>query len=218
MKDGIKGKASYANVVATAALFLALGGGAYAAVKLPASSVGTKQIKRSAVISSKVKNRSLLKADFKSGQLPKGSKGDRGAVGPPGPSASSFSSHDPSPDVEIGTVETQVITLTDGSNAGLLTIGFGGRILANGSIFVENQSAATRIVFCRLKIAPQGGAFTPISRQTASSVPSVAQVQIPLAGAVDEPAGAYNVQVACLSDGTNTVFRQGDLTALATAR
>ena len=40
---------TYSNVVATLALFLALGGGAYAAVKLPSNSVSTKQIKTGAV-------------------------------------------------------------------------------------------------------------------------------------------------------------------------
>ncbi len=56
-------KLSYANVVATIALFSALGGGAYAAVKLPANSVGARQIKKDAVRSSDVKNSSLLAAD-----------------------------------------------------------------------------------------------------------------------------------------------------------
>lgn len=75
---------TYANVVATLALFIALGGGAYAAVKLPRDSVGATQIKPSAVSSSKVRNGSLLAADFKRGQLPKGPKGDTGPAGAPG--------------------------------------------------------------------------------------------------------------------------------------
>jgi len=40
----VRGRVTYANVVATLALFLALGGGAYAAFKLPANSVGTRQL------------------------------------------------------------------------------------------------------------------------------------------------------------------------------
>lgn len=40
---------TYANVVATIALFLALGGGAYAAVTLPKNSVKAKQIAKNAV-------------------------------------------------------------------------------------------------------------------------------------------------------------------------
>jgi hypothetical protein len=45
---------TYANVIATLALFLALGGGAYAAITIPNNSVGTKQIKRRAVTLSKI--------------------------------------------------------------------------------------------------------------------------------------------------------------------
>src|SRR3954453_21467150 len=65
---------SYANVMATLAVFMVLGGGAYAATKLPKNSVTSLQ----------VKDRSLLGKDFKSGQLPKGAKGDPGAKGDKG--------------------------------------------------------------------------------------------------------------------------------------
>ena len=71
---------SYANVMATVAVFVALGGGAYAVSSVPDNSVGTKQLKNSAVTTvklangaltaTKVKNHSLLAEDFKAGQLP----------------------------------------------------------------------------------------------------------------------------------------------------
>jgi hypothetical protein len=80
----IRSSLSYANVMATVALFLALGGSAYAALQLPKGSVGTRQLKKNAVVSSKVKNGSLLKRDFKAGQLPRGPKGDQGPAGPRG--------------------------------------------------------------------------------------------------------------------------------------
>jgi len=51
---------------------------------LPKNSVGAAQIKPAAVTGSKVKNGSLMAADFKSGQLPAGPKGDPGAQGPKG--------------------------------------------------------------------------------------------------------------------------------------
>src|SRR2546423_2683232 len=73
------------NAIAWIALFFALGGMSYAAVSLPARSVGTRQLKRNAVISSRVKNRSLLAVDFKAGQLPRGATGAAGAQGPQGP-------------------------------------------------------------------------------------------------------------------------------------
>jgi hypothetical protein len=78
----VRGKLTYANVVATLALFIAIGGAsAFAAAQLAKNSVGTKQLKKGAVTAVKVKSGSLLGSDFKSGQLPAGA---RGAPGTPG--------------------------------------------------------------------------------------------------------------------------------------
>jgi len=78
---------TYANVVASLALFIALGGGAYAAAKLPKNSVGPAQLKRNAVTSSKVKNHSLRRQDFATKDLAslRGPTGATGATGAPGP-------------------------------------------------------------------------------------------------------------------------------------
>jgi hypothetical protein len=88
-----------AHHVALLALFVALGGSSYAAIKLPKNSVGSRQITSgavtavklhtNAVTSIKVKDHSLLAKDFKAGELPAGPsgvKGDTGPQGPPGPS------------------------------------------------------------------------------------------------------------------------------------
>jgi hypothetical protein len=72
-------------VIALIALFVAMGGSTYAAVNLPANSIGTKHLKNGAVTALKVKKGSLLASNFKPGQLPKGPKGDAGPTGPPGP-------------------------------------------------------------------------------------------------------------------------------------
>jgi hypothetical protein len=73
-------------VVASLALLVALGGTSIAATgNVPLLSVGTPQLKSNAVISSKVKNRSLLAVDFKQGQLPRGARGPQGPPGPTGP-------------------------------------------------------------------------------------------------------------------------------------
>src|SRR3954447_19765116 len=71
----IFGGARYANVTATMALVVALGGTSYAAIKLPKNSVTSVQ----------VKDKSLLKKDFKTGQLPAGKTGAQGSAGPAGP-------------------------------------------------------------------------------------------------------------------------------------
>jgi hypothetical protein len=78
----VKRHLTYANVMATLGVFLALGGVSYAAIKLPKNSVGAKQIKSGAVGSSEVANNSLKAGDFKSSSLPKGPKGATGDRGP----------------------------------------------------------------------------------------------------------------------------------------
>jgi hypothetical protein len=75
---------SPALVVASVALLVALAGTGYAAISLPANSVGTAQLKNGAVTGAKVHLRSLLGSDFKLGQLPRGSRGPAGQPGPPG--------------------------------------------------------------------------------------------------------------------------------------
>jgi hypothetical protein len=80
-------KLTFANVISSLALFLALGGTAFAAAHLAKNSVGSKQLKPNSVTNAKVKNGSLLAQDFKAGQLPKGERGptgDRGPQGTPG--------------------------------------------------------------------------------------------------------------------------------------
>jgi hypothetical protein len=73
--------------VALLALFVALGGTSYAVTSLPANSVGTKQLQKNAVKSTKVKNGSLRLLDFSrtTARKLKGEKGDQGTRGETGP-------------------------------------------------------------------------------------------------------------------------------------
>jgi hypothetical protein len=81
----VSGRLTYANVMATLAMFIAVGGAsAFAASQLGKNSVGAKQIRTGAVRSAEVKDRSLLAKDFKSGQLPTGGNGEVGTKGAPG--------------------------------------------------------------------------------------------------------------------------------------
>jgi hypothetical protein len=79
----------YANVVATVALFVALGGTSYAALTITGdnvkdSSLRGVDVKNSSLTTSDVKNASLLSSDFKPGQLPAGPQGPQGPKGDPG--------------------------------------------------------------------------------------------------------------------------------------
>ena len=77
---------SYANVVASLALFIALGGASYAAFRLPAGSVGTAQIRNHAV--TLVKIRGDAKTTLRGRMGDPGPAGPRGLVGPKGPQGS----------------------------------------------------------------------------------------------------------------------------------
>jgi hypothetical protein len=71
MAGRARSKLTYANVMASVAVFIALGGASYAAVKLPQNSVGTKQLKKSAVTTQKIRNGAVTGAKVKLSTLGK---------------------------------------------------------------------------------------------------------------------------------------------------
>jgi len=97
MKVSSRWRPTPAILIACIALAISLSGVSYAAFVLPANSVGSKQLKKNAVVSSKVEDGSLLRSDFKRGQLPRGTRGPQGSAGPQGPQG---------PKGDAGTVDT----------------------------------------------------------------------------------------------------------------
>jgi hypothetical protein len=83
MTGSIRQRLTYANVIATLALFLALNVGAYAAVRLPANSVGPAQLRNKAVTPKKVAPATLKL--FKGRKGSPGARGLTGAAGAMGP-------------------------------------------------------------------------------------------------------------------------------------
>lgn len=115
-------------VLSTAALVVAVLGATpvgHAAMNLvvPRNSVGTLQLKANAVTAAKVKNGSLLSADFKSGQLPQGPQGPAGPQGPPGMSGLQ-------PIFTTGASNSTVTrTLSAACPAGKTAVGGGGSVV-----------------------------------------------------------------------------------------
>lgn len=76
----MRSRLTYPHVVSTLALVVALGGTSYAAVKLPADSVGARQIKTGAVTNAEVRRGSLRASAFRSGALRPGPTGPSGTA------------------------------------------------------------------------------------------------------------------------------------------
>jgi hypothetical protein len=80
--DFLRRHLTYANVAATLALFLALGGAAYAATQLPKNSVGTKQLRNGAVTAAKIAKQT--RNQLRGSRGPAGQQGAQGKIGKAG--------------------------------------------------------------------------------------------------------------------------------------
>lgn len=132
MSRGIRDRLSYANVIAALALFVALGGSSYAALKLPRNSVGSQQIRTGAVASSEVKDRSLQLQDISKPTRERlaGKQGPPGAQGPAGqpgaPAARFFAAVSAAGQLVRGTASSG----GSGGAVGSYTVGFAQDISA----------------------------------------------------------------------------------------
>ena len=142
--------------LALLALFIALGGTSYAAIaiKLPANSVGSAQIKNKAVTPKKVSKAAVKLFRGKKGA--KGSRGATGLTGPPGPqgapggTAWAFAENAPGlgSETPIPASATTVLSLANPINPS-----FTAGILATATVTIRQTGAATTpIVSCHLVI------------------------------------------------------------------
>jgi hypothetical protein len=67
--NALAGRLTYANVVATLALFIALGGASYAAIKIPKNAVGTKHIKKGAITADKIQKGAITAEKVRNGAI-----------------------------------------------------------------------------------------------------------------------------------------------------
>ncbi len=133
-------------VVALVALVIALGGGAYALTSLPAGSVGTPQLRKSAIVSSKVRNRSLLAVDFKQGELPRGSRGATGATGAAGAPGPAGPEGPPGPQGGQGVPGTQGIPGVDGSRGATGGTGSAGPSYGTAAVGASSSTTTSCVV------------------------------------------------------------------------
>ena len=151
-------------VVAIVALLVALGGTSIAAVSaLPNNSVGTAQLKGNAVISSKVKNRSLLRADFAAGQLPQGPQGPPGPAGPAGVASPGYVAQVTS-DTSTAAVSSNTTSYTDLTGANeTITVPTGETARLYAWFTAESTCTGPTTGNCIVRIVVDGNELNPAS-------------------------------------------------------
>jgi hypothetical protein len=201
----LKSGLTYANVMATIAVFLALGGGAYAALKLPKNSVGPQQIKKGAVSSSKIKDASLLIEDFKAGQVPAGRPGERGPKGDTGGAGAQGVQGERGP--------SDVYSARIGEFAASYTLPKtvpAGNYLISAKVDTFNPSATVTEQNPSCTLTAAG---TTVDLGFGGSLPPSAEGQIAVRGTATIPTGGGTIALTC-TGGTKFTFGRGVLDAI----
>ncbi|MEY2513631.1 MAG: hypothetical protein QOJ89_989 [bacterium] len=206
MASGVRSHLQH-NLVGYVALFVALGGTSYAAIKLPSGSVGTKQLRTNAVTAKKlarnavtaraVKPRSLLASAFAPGQLPAGATGPQGnpglpgLIGPAGPAGTAGTMGLPGETGATGPSDTYVTSVSPLSNptTGITVAVPAGTYVVMARATVHNNGAGVILTECDLGPSDDLGGATDLTDTTLdgghyASVSSLATVTLSTAGAL----------------------------------
>lgn len=145
---------TYANVMATIAVFIALGGGTYAATHLGKNSVGAKQLRNDAVNGAKVQDGSLTGADVNAstlGKVPNASHAD---------TAGDASTADSSKDIASASVAANGTLSTSHGVTGVSRVAAGSYCFdlpfnaAGGAVTLDNNDQGFPLAFLTLTPSP----------------------------------------------------------------
>ena len=133
---------SPAFVVACVALFAALSGTGYAATKLAPNSVGTVQLQRNAVVSSKIKDGALGPQEFASSV--RGAKGATGDTGTAGTASSGYmTQYEPQGFSQDGTILFETVTVPSSGFLNLRFVIYVSGLGVGGNYFCPGTSTLT---------------------------------------------------------------------------
>ncbi len=173
------------NIVGYLALFFALTGTSYAATTsmLPQNSVGTKQ----------VIDHSLLKVDFKAGQLPHGAAGPQGAQGPKGDAGPPGAQGATGPQGAQGATGPQGTQGTQGIQGPPGLSGYVSGTSSSVSVAAGAQTSAG--AWCPAGTQPLGGGYFPLTAGTS------ALRTVSAAFAIQDVTGAPGFMVTMANEG-----------------
>jgi hypothetical protein len=147
MLSRLRARVTYANVVGTLALFVALGGTSYAAVTITG-----KNIRDNTVTSADIKNKSLQTVDFSPGTLIAGPQGKQGLQGPAGPAGPAGAQGPAGPAVRLVTADGAAVPVAPGASAvvasvdcpaGMFAIGGGGFTTNGTAVLTDSFQTST---------------------------------------------------------------------------
>jgi hypothetical protein len=169
----LRPKLTFANVMVVLLTFIVLGGGAYAASRLPKNSVGTKQLKNGAVTQKKI-SKAAQKAL-------RGKLGPTGPTGPQGPRGDAAT---------LGGTIPAGVTLRGAAVASLVSPTIGNSFTGNGISFGGAQLAARPVAH----IIPPGSPSSAACPGTVEA-PEAASGNLCVYVALTVPAGEGTVIV-----------------------
>ena len=200
MLSNARRRLSYANVTATIALFVALGGTGLAATR-----IGTSQIRNGAVTTTKIHNGAVTRAKLAPGVIlagdtgPTGPTGATGATGPKGATGVSGAKGDPGPVGPVGPSDAYPLQLPgafDATTAGAgptYVLPAGNYVIAAKLYAVSSPSGVQKNLLCSIRADGLDIDTTHLAAGTST------YVAVPLLGTVTLPLGGI-VAVVCSAD------------------
>jgi hypothetical protein len=164
----LRQRLTYANVVATLALFLALGGASYAAITLPRNSVGGNQLRNGAVTTQKLAFPLGMSADSDAGPVSVGTRYEVNCqdCSPPAP-----------PPPEVHSLASVTLVLPRAS-----------QVLLVGSVGVAASGATGGPIGVSVGTQVDGG--SPLTQTTVLNESDGYSARVPLQRSVQAPAGS----------------------------
>ena len=201
---------TYANVAASLALFLALGGAAYAATQLPKNSVGTNQIRKEAVTAAKIAKKTRQQLQGNRGpagqQGPQGKTGKQGAKGATGARGAQGNTGAPGvdgtgPAFEATAEPAAPTAILTGTQVVILSLA-PGQYATSANVVVQSSAGAT--VTCTLQ---NGG-------KAAATIPTTGGFETLSMSGVRGLAGAGTANVICTATSGTAELVSASVTAI----
>jgi hypothetical protein len=184
----LRPRLSYANVISSLALFVALGGTGYAVTQLPRNSVGARQLKANAVTSAKIRPRAVQRSDLAPAARG-GARGPRGPVGPAGPLG-------PSETIQVKRAEPVALPTAAGGSATIATITLSaGSWMFNAQTRIRADPGGSDYFNCLL-VTAAGGRFADGALRVGGAAGDTLIGSIPSQGAMTF-AGTTQVSYVC---------------------